>query len=44
MPHCIKCDKLIAKEEFETFSGMCHDCYEEEQQISEDDLDSENED
>lgn len=28
MPHCSKCDKLIGKEEFETYHGKCKECCE----------------
>jgi len=36
MPHCDRCGKLISKEEFETYGGLCEDCYETE--IAEEDM------
>ena len=35
--HCEVCGRKISKEEFESFEGMCEDCYTEYVQQIEDD-------
>lgn len=36
---CSQCGKKITKQEYEEYDGCCSECYEEEQQLQEEDMD-----